>query len=104
MGRSGWARPCGIRSGTGERVVVALDGGRFVPRRVVAGAESGDRVAIREGLAAGERVVVSGQFLLDSEANLRAGLGRLASDAPADKAPADTAPADAAPVRDHVGH
>lgn len=93
-----------IRSGTGERVVVALDGGRFVPRRVVAGAESGDRVAIREGLAAGERVVVSGQFLLDSEANLRAGLGRLASDAPADKAPADTAPADAAPVRDHVGH
>lgn len=93
-----------IRSGTGERVVVALDGGRFVPRRVVAGAESGDRVAIREGLAAGERVVVSGQFLLDSEANLRAGLGRLASDAPADAAPADTAPADAAPVREHDGH
>ncbi len=93
-----------IRSGTGERVVVALDGGRFVPRRVVAGAESGDRVAIREGLAAGERVVVSGQFLLDSEANLRAGLGRLASDAPSDAAAAGTGPADAAPVRDHVGH
>lgn len=93
-----------IRSGTEERVVVALDGGRFVPRRVVAGAESGDRVAIREGLAAGERVVVSGQFLLDSEANLRAGLGRLASDAPSDAAAAGTGPADAAPVRDHVGH
>jgi Cu(I)/Ag(I) efflux system membrane fusion protein len=56
---------------------VALGEGRFMPRRVVAGAESGDRVVIREGLAEGERVVVAGQFLIDSEANLRSGLGRL---------------------------
>jgi Cu(I)/Ag(I) efflux system membrane fusion protein len=49
---------------------------------VVAGAESGERVAIREGLAAGEDVVVAGQFLLDSEANLRVGLGRLEEPAP----------------------
>jgi Cu(I)/Ag(I) efflux system membrane fusion protein len=66
-----------IRSGKEERVVVAVGEGRFVARKVTAGAESGDRVAIREGLAAGERVVVSGQFLLDSEANLRSGLDRL---------------------------
>lgn len=66
-----------IRSGLENRVVIALDGGRFLPRRVVPGPESGDRVVIREGLAEGERVVVAGQFLLDSEANLRAGLGRL---------------------------
>ncbi len=66
-----------IRSGAEDRVVVALGDGRFAPRRVVAGAESGERVAIREGLTAGERVVVAGQFLLDSEANLRVGLGRL---------------------------
>lgn len=71
-----------IRSGTEDRVVVALGGGRFAPRRVVAGAESGERVAIREGLAAGENVVVAGQFLLDSEANLRVGLGRLEEPAP----------------------
>jgi Cu(I)/Ag(I) efflux system membrane fusion protein len=77
-----------IRSGTEERVVVALGEGRFVPRRVLAGPESGDRVAIREGLVAGERVVVAGQFLLDSEANLRAGLERLAGEAAADTAPA----------------
>lgn len=70
-----------IRSGTEDRVVIAMDQGRFVPRRVVAGAESGDRVVIRDGLAEGERVVVAGQFLLDSEANLRAGLERLASEA-----------------------
>jgi Cu(I)/Ag(I) efflux system membrane fusion protein len=78
-----------IRSGTDERVVVALGDGRFAPRRVVAGAESGERVVIREGLAAGENVVVAGQFLLDSEANLRAGLGRLGEESPA---PATTAP------------
>jgi Cu(I)/Ag(I) efflux system membrane fusion protein len=66
-----------IRSGTEDRVVVALGEGRFIARRVKAGAESGDRVAIRDGLAAGEQVVVSGQFLLDSEANLRSGLDRL---------------------------
>jgi Cu(I)/Ag(I) efflux system membrane fusion protein len=71
-----------IRSGTEDRVVVALGEGRFAPRRVVAGAESGERVAIREGLDAGEDVVVAGQFLLDSEANLRVGLGRLEEPAP----------------------
>jgi len=63
-------------------VVVALGAGRFAPRRVVAGPESGDRVAIREGLAAGEVVVVAGQFLLDSEANLRAGFERLGESTP----------------------
>jgi Cu(I)/Ag(I) efflux system membrane fusion protein len=78
-----------IRSGTDERVVVALGDGRFAPRRVVAGAESGERIVIREGLAAGENVVVAGQFLLDSEANLRAGLGRLGEESPA---PAATTP------------
>jgi Cu(I)/Ag(I) efflux system membrane fusion protein len=66
-----------IRGGTEDRVVVALGEGRFAPRRVVAGPESGDQVVIREGLADGEQVVVAGQFLLDSEANLRAGFGRL---------------------------
>lgn len=69
-----------IRSGAGERVIVAIGEGRFAPRRVVAGAESGDRVAVLDGLAEGERVVVAGQFLLDSEANLRAGLERLTSE------------------------
>jgi Cu(I)/Ag(I) efflux system membrane fusion protein len=58
---------------------------------VIAGAESGERVTIREGLAAGENVVVVGQFLLDSEANLRAGLGRLGEESPA-PAPAAAAP------------
>ena len=77
-----------IRTGSEDRVVIALGDGRFAPRRVVAGAESGERVAITEGLAAGENVVVAGQFLLDSEANLRAGLGRMGGEAPPADAPA----------------
>ncbi|HEY7753992.1 MAG TPA: efflux RND transporter periplasmic adaptor subunit [Steroidobacteraceae bacterium] len=65
-----------IRSGEGDRIVVALDDHRFDVRAVVAGAENGDEVEIREGLEEGERVVVSGQFLIDSESRLRSGLGR----------------------------
>jgi Cu(I)/Ag(I) efflux system membrane fusion protein len=66
-----------IRSGSEDRVVVALDEGRFAPRRVIVGPESGEGVVIRDGLDEGERVVVAGQFLIDSEANLRAGMERL---------------------------
>jgi len=66
----------------------ALGDGRFASRNVVAGAEGGDRIAIREGLQEGDRVVVAAQFLLDSEANLDAGLDRL-DDRPAE--PASTA-------------
>jgi Cu(I)/Ag(I) efflux system membrane fusion protein len=87
-----------IRGGAADRVVVALGDGRFATRRVVAGAESGDRVAIREGLQEGERVVVAAQFLLDSEANLDAGLERLDTDAGA------TSPAPAAQPDPHAGH
>ena len=65
-----------IRSGEGDRVVVALDDRRFDVREVVSGAESGDDVEVLEGLEEGERVVVSGQFLIDSESRLRSGLGR----------------------------
>jgi Cu(I)/Ag(I) efflux system membrane fusion protein len=77
-----------IRTGTEDRVVIALGDGRFAPRRVVAGAESGERVAITEGVAAGESVVVAGQFLLDSEANLRAGLDRMEGESPPASEPA----------------
>jgi Cu(I)/Ag(I) efflux system membrane fusion protein len=68
-----------IRGGRVNRVVVDLGGGHFRVKPVTVGMESGDRVAIRSGLEAGERVVVSGQFLLDSESNIEAALGRLES-------------------------
>jgi len=66
-----------IRASTGDRVILALGEGRFRPARVVAGIESGDQVQILEGLAVGETVVTSGQFLIDSEASLDASLLRL---------------------------
>jgi Cu(I)/Ag(I) efflux system membrane fusion protein len=80
-----------IRGGQQDRVVVASGDGRFASRKVVAGAESGDRVAISEGLQEGEQVVVAAQFLLDSEANLGAGLDRLEGGAAPSSAPAASA-------------
>lgn len=68
-----------IRSGRGSRLVVALDDGRFESRDVRLGIESGDRIAVRRGLSAGERVVVSGQFLIDSESNTGSALARMDS-------------------------
>jgi Cu(I)/Ag(I) efflux system membrane fusion protein len=67
-----------IRDGTGERVIVSLGHGRFAPRGIIAGVESEGRVEILEGLAEGEEIVVSAQFLLDSEASLRPSFRRMA--------------------------
>ena len=59
-----------IRTGQSERVILAEGDGHFRPASIVTGAESGGMVEILSGLAAGERIVVSSQFLLDSEASL----------------------------------
>ena len=61
-----------IRTGERSVVIVAEGEGRFQPQEVVLGLESGGKTEIRKGLAEGDKVVVSGQFLIDSEANLRA--------------------------------
>ena len=66
-----------IRGGSVDRVVVALGEGRFRAQPVQIGIESGDRVAIRKGIEAGELVVVSGQFLIDSESNIESALRRM---------------------------
>jgi len=68
-----------ILSGKGARVILALDGGRFQPREVTIEDAGEDEIVIHSGLEEGDRVVVAAQFLLDSEANLQAGLRRLAS-------------------------
>ena len=67
-----------IRGGDGDRVVRDLGGGRFRVQRIVAGVEAGERVAVREGLRTGDRVVISGQFLIDSESNVGTALARSA--------------------------
>ncbi len=75
-----------IRTGQSERVIVEAEEGAFRPVLVKAGIESGDRVAILEGLSGGERVVVSGQFLIDSESSLSGALARLEAGEPNDMA------------------
>jgi len=66
-----------LHSGTRTVVIVARGGGIFEPRDVVPGTESGGMVEIASGLDAGETVVVSSQFLIDSDANLRAAITQL---------------------------
>ena len=66
-----------IRTGREQRVIIALGDGRFEARDVVAGIESGDYVEIMQGVEAGDNIVVSGQFLIDSEASMRASLKRM---------------------------
>ncbi len=66
-----------IKTGKTERVIVALEEGRFRAQAVTAGLESGEFVEIISGLSEGDQVVTSGQFLIDSEASLRASFSRM---------------------------
>ena len=61
-----------IYSGKNQTVLVELAPGRFEPRQVKLGMQGNDYVEVLEGLAEGEKVVVSANFLIDSESNLKA--------------------------------
>ncbi len=78
-----------IRTGRAERVILKVGEGRFRPRLVTTGLtdsfDAGGRTEIVQGLAPGEEVVASAQFLIDSESALNAGLMRMA---PTDEEPA----------------
>ena len=63
-----------VDTGETQYVFVARGEGRFEPRRVRAGWSGAGKVAILDGLAAGERVVTSANFVLDSESRLRAAI------------------------------
>ena len=67
-----------IRTGKRNVVMAVGEGGRFVPLEVELGAEGGGRIEVRKGLEAGRKVVVSGQFLVDSEASLHGIESRMA--------------------------
>jgi Cu(I)/Ag(I) efflux system membrane fusion protein len=71
-----------IQTGKRTVVMVAEDNGRFRPVEVQAGVEFGGQTEIKSGLQAGQRVVVSSQFLIDSEASLKGVEARL-NEAPA---------------------
>ena len=59
-----------IRTGTRSLVMIAQPGGRYAPAEVKIGREGGGKIEILAGLSEGEKVVASGQFLIDSEASL----------------------------------
>jgi len=67
-----------LRSGEKNTVFVALDGGKFDPRTVKLGPRAeGDMYQVLSGLKDGERVVTSGQFMLDSESQLREAIQKM---------------------------
>ncbi len=87
-----------IQTGTRSVVIVAQGDGKFAPVDVETGAESGGKTVVLKGLEAGQKVVASGQFLIDSEASLRGTTTRM-SDAPA----AEGGKAASGPVHRGVG-
>ena len=89
-----------IQTGKRTVVMVAEDSGKFSPVEVEAGIESDNQTEIKRGLKLGQRVVVSAQFLIDSEASLKGVEARL-NDAP--QATQATKPSQANTAKRHQG-
>jgi len=68
-----------LDSGTEQIVFVALGDGYFEPRKIQLGAQVGNLYTVLGGLQRGERIVTSGNFLIDSESKLKAALSGMAS-------------------------
>lgn len=75
-----------VRSGSEAQVFVVRSPGKFEPRKVELGLQSGGRVIVLKGVVPGEEIVTSAQFLIDSESKLREAAAKMteigASDAP----------------------
>jgi len=91
-----------LRSGAKNTVFVALAGGKFEARDVTLGVEAEDgMIQIISGLRAGERIVTSGQFLLDSESQLTEAINKMRGATPAqDLATAAASPTNATTAAD----
>jgi len=89
-----------IDSGKSKTVYVVVEDGVFEPRQVATGWRFNDRVEIVEGLKPGEKIVVSGNFLIDSESRMKLATARLMEDKAAQPTagpvPAEPQPAGAA--------
>jgi Cu(I)/Ag(I) efflux system membrane fusion protein len=81
-----------IDSGTRQVVLIERGEGRFEPRPVKLGLKGDEYVEITEGVKAGDKVVVSANFLLDAESNLKAALKGFTADSPAPSASAPPGP------------
>ncbi|MDR3073538.1 MAG: efflux RND transporter periplasmic adaptor subunit [Deltaproteobacteria bacterium] len=82
-----------IDLGEEQRVITRAADGSFIPRRVRVLRSSQEKTAVSSGVEPGDEVVVSGLFLIDSEANLRGALERMRRDAqPGDAQSGDAQP------------
>jgi Cu(I)/Ag(I) efflux system membrane fusion protein len=77
-----------IQTGTRSVVITAPAEGKFAAVEIVTGTEVNGQTEVVKGLREGQKVVASGQFLIDSEASLRGTLQRLGGAAPAASVPA----------------
>jgi membrane fusion protein, copper/silver efflux system len=94
-------------AGAEQTVFVAHEGGYFEPRQVELGAKVGDRFIVLRGLAEGEKVVTSGNFLVDSESRLKSAVSGMAEmghggEEPKTQSQQQEAPKGEQP--DHSGH
>jgi Cu(I)/Ag(I) efflux system membrane fusion protein len=78
-----------IRTGDRTQVFVLREPGKFEPRQVKLGFESKGKVVVQEGIEAGEKVVTSAQFLVDSESKLREATSKMMAGKKAQKANPD---------------
>ena len=84
-----------LRSGERNTVFVAREGGSFEPREVKLGVRGNEgRYEVLGGLAEGDRIVTSGQFMLDSESQLREAIQKMTKPGDAASAPVSPQPAD----------
>lgn len=100
-----------LRSGERNTVFLALEGGQFEPRTVVLGAQAeNDTYQVLSGLNEGDRIVTSGQFLLDSESQLRQAIRKMSgpkgavaavSGGPEGQGTTGTAPTSPQPAHEH---
>ena len=85
-------------TGTRSLVFVRGDGDVLTPREVTTGLVAGGHIEVLAGLAEGEVVVSSANFLIDAESNMGSSMGPMAPE------PASAPVQDAAPAMDHAGH
>jgi membrane fusion protein, copper/silver efflux system len=81
-----------IRSGTRDIVVLERGAGTFSVVSVALGANGSGLWEVRDGVAEGDRVVVSAQFLIDSESNLREAIRRIGTETASDAPPVEDQP------------
>jgi Cu(I)/Ag(I) efflux system membrane fusion protein len=78
-----------IQTGKQNYVIVALGGGRFLPRQVSLGVQAGNDYEVLGGLRAGDRIVDSAEFLINSESSLQSAFGKMTWSGPPETGPAN---------------